>query len=216
MLVTMSLRDRKRARTRQALVDAATELFERNGYDETTVADIAAAADIGTRTFFSYFASKEELLFPESDIRVGAAVEAIQNRLPDEPPGTVLLRALQKIGEDSTEMASRLAALRVKLIRTVPAVRGRALQIQLDAQREIARQLAAAYPGELDEVSAAALTGAFVGAVSGALQVLLDDPATLDDPKAVQAAVQKATNVALTPWLAAAAPHTGEGSGRGR
>ena len=63
----MSLRDRKRARTRQALVDAATDLFERNGYDETTVADIAAAAEIGTRTFFSYFASKEELLFPESD-----------------------------------------------------------------------------------------------------------------------------------------------------
>ena len=76
------LRDRKRARTRQALVDAATELFERNGYDETTVADIAAAAEIGTRTFFSYFASKEELLFPESDARVRAAVEAIASRGP--------------------------------------------------------------------------------------------------------------------------------------
>ena len=58
---TPSLRDRKRARTRQAIINAAVELFERNGYDGTTVADIAAAADIGTRTFFSYFASKEEL-----------------------------------------------------------------------------------------------------------------------------------------------------------
>ena len=72
MLARMSLRDRKRARIRQALVDAATELFERDGYERTTVADIAAAADIGTRTFFSYFASKEELLFPESDARVQA------------------------------------------------------------------------------------------------------------------------------------------------
>src|SRR5258705_13161589 len=72
-----SLRERKRARTRRALVEAAAALFERNGYDETTIADIADAAEIGTRTFFSYFASKEELLFPESDARVRAAVDAI-------------------------------------------------------------------------------------------------------------------------------------------
>lgn len=82
-------------------------------------------------------------------------------------------------------------------------MRGRALQIQLDAQREIARQLAAAFPDRLDEVSAAALTGAFVGAVTGALQVLLDDPTQLGDPAMVQAAVRRATDVALTPWLRA-------------
>ncbi|MFF5204911.1 TetR/AcrR family transcriptional regulator [Streptosporangium sp. NPDC000396] len=199
----MSLRDRKRARTRQALVDAATELFERNGYDETTVADIAAAADIGTRTFFSYFASKEELLFPESDARVRAVLEAVASRGPDERPAEVLLRALRKVGEDSDEMASRLAALRLRFVRTVPAVRGRALQIQSDAQHEISRHLATAFPEELDEVSAAALTGAFIGAVTGALQVLLDDPEQLGDPAAVQAAVRRATDMALTPWLQA-------------
>jgi AcrR family transcriptional regulator len=200
----MSLRDRKRARTRQALVDAATVLFERDGYDETTVADIAAAAEIGTRTFFSYFASKEELLFPESDARVRAAIEAIAARGPDDGPAEVLLRALHKVGDDSDDLAGRLAALRLRLIRTVPAVRGRALQTQLEAQREIARQLAAAFPDQLDEVSAAALTGAFVGAVTGALQVLLDDPSQLGDPAEVQAAVRRATDVALTPWLRAA------------
>jgi AcrR family transcriptional regulator len=203
MLSTMpvSLRDRKRARTREALVAAATDLFERNGYDETTVADIAASAEIGTRTFFSYFASKEELLFPESDARVRAAVAAIAARGPDDGPAEVLLRALHNVGDDNDDMSSRLAALRLRLIRTVPAVRGRALQIQLDAQREIARHLAAAFPDELDEVSAAALTGAFVGAVTGALQVLLEDSGKLDDPAVVQAAVQRATDVALTPWL---------------
>jgi hypothetical protein len=78
------------------------------------------------------------------------------------------------------------------------------LQIQVDAQREIARHLAAAFPDRLDEVGAAALVGAFVGAVSAALQVLLDDPDTVRDPAEVQAAVQKATDVALTPWLKAA------------
>jgi AcrR family transcriptional regulator len=197
----MSLRDRKRARTRQALVDAATELFESQGYDETTVADIAAAAEIGTRTFFSYFPTKEELVFPESDARVRAAVDAIATRDPHERPAEVLLRALRLIGEDSDEMASRLAALRMRLIQTVPAVRGRALQVQVAAQREIARHLAAAFPDELDEVTAAALTGAFVGAITGALQVLLEDVDNPTDPAVVQEAVQRATDLALRPWL---------------
>src|SRR4051812_20641895 len=112
----MSLRDRKRARTRQALVDAATELFARHGYDETTIADIAAAADIGTRTFFSYFASKEDLLFPESDARVRAAVEAIAARRPDDGPAEVLLAALHQVGDDNDDLAGRLAALRLRLV----------------------------------------------------------------------------------------------------
>lgn len=202
----MSLRDRKRARTRQTLVDAATELFERNGYEQTTVADIAAAAEIGTRTFFSYFASKEELLFPESDARVRATVEAIATRRPDEGPAHVLLRALRTAGDVSDDMTGRLAALRLQLIDTVPPVRGRALQIQLDAQREIARHLAEAFPDQLDEVSAAALTGAFIGAITGALQVLLEQTDRNDDPGALYAAVRKATDVGLKPWLATSQP----------
>ena len=201
MLLFMSLRDRKRARTRQALIDAATELFTRQGYDETTIADIAAAAEIGARTFFSYFASKEELVFPDADGRVQAAIDAIATRGPDEGPVDVLLRALGQINEASDEMVSPLAALRLRLIQTVPAVRGRALQIQLDAQREIAEHLAEAFPDQLDLVRAAALTGAFVGAVSAALQALLDS-ADQAGPAALQHAMRTATEVALAPWRA--------------
>jgi AcrR family transcriptional regulator len=197
----MSLRDRKRARTRQALVDAALELFERDGYEQTTVADIAAAAEIGTRTFFSYFASKEELLFPESDARVRATVEAIASRRPDEGPAEVLLRALRTVGQDSDDMTGRLAALRLRLTRTVPAIRGRGLQIQLDAQREIARHLAQAFPDRLDDVGAAALTGAFIGAITAALQALLDQTDHPDDPAALHQALHQATDMALAPWL---------------
>src|SRR3984885_11853690 len=174
-----TLRDRKRDRTRRALISAAIDLFERHGYDGTTVADIAEAADIGTRTFFSYFASKEERLFPDSDARVQAAVTAIANRKPADRPADVLLRALHDVGAadgEPDDMVDRIAAVRVALLRTVPAVRGRALQIQLDAQREIAGHLQRAFPAELDAVTAAALVGAFVGAVSGALQALLDAP----------------------------------------
>jgi AcrR family transcriptional regulator len=196
----VSLRDRKRARTRRALLDAATELFERKGYDETTIAEIAAAAEIGTRTFFSYFSSKEELLFPESDARVQAALDAIASRTPGEGPTDVLLRALGTAAGASDDIVSPLAAVRTRFIETVPAVRGYALQLQLDAQRQIARHLAEAFPDRLDHVSAAALTGAFVGAASGALQALLHDADHPADPATLKAALRAATDVALAPW----------------
>lgn len=197
----MTLRDRKRARIRQALVDAATELFERDGYERTTVADIAAAADIGTRTFFSYFPSKEELLFPENNQRVQAAIDAIAARGSTDSPVEVLVRALHLTGADSDDLTDRLAALRLRLIREVPAVRGRALQIQLDAQQQIAAHLAAAFPEQLDRVRAGALVGAFVGAVTGAVQVVMEDMPAHHDPKELRAAVEEATSAALQPWM---------------
>jgi AcrR family transcriptional regulator len=204
-----TLRERKRQRTRQVLIDAATDLFERRGYEQTTIADIAAAAEIGTRTFFSYFASKEDLLFPESDTRVQATVDAIATRRPDDRPADVLLRALQHVGEAGGAAADRRAALQARLTRTVPAVRAHGLQLQLDAQREIARHLAKAFPGDLDEVSAAALVGAFIGAITGALQVLLEGPETTEDPRQLRTKLRQATQLALAPWLAPASRTTG-------
>lgn len=198
-LGAVTLRDRKKERTRQALVDAATELFATRGYDATTVADLAAAADIGTRTFFSYFASKEDLLFPESDARVRFAIKAIDSRGPDDSPAEVLLRGLRAAVDDSAEIVSPLAALRLHLIRTVPAVRGKALQAQSDAAQEIARHLHAAFPDELDEVAAAALVGAFIGAVVGALQVLLERTEPGDSTR-MREQIWRATDIALSPW----------------
>lgn len=196
---TVTLRERKRERTRRAVVDAAVELFERDGYEQTTVADIAAAAEIGTRTFFSYFPTKEDVLFPEGDARIAAAVHAIATREPDEGPADVLLRALRIVGADSDDLTSRLAALRLRFIMEVPSVRGRALQLQADGQLQIATHLAAAFPDRLDPVTAAALTGAFIGAVTAALQMLVKDGHP-GDPAELQQVVQRATDVALAPW----------------
>jgi AcrR family transcriptional regulator len=196
----MNLREIKRERTRQALVDAAYDLFAERGFEATTIADIAARAEVGTRTFFSYFPTKEDVLFPESDARARIALEAIAGRRPGEEPADVLLRALGEAASAGDDMTGPLAAMRIDLILTVPSVRGRALQTQWEAQRQIAARLAEAYPDRLDDVGAAALVGAFVGAVTGALMTLVQDPARRGDPAAVRTSMQRATDLALRPW----------------
>lgn len=86
------LRERKKRRTRQAIVDAAVELFNERGYERTTVADIAAAADIAPRTFFAYFPSKEHVLFDDFD----ALLESMRERLDAREPGETAIDALRE------------------------------------------------------------------------------------------------------------------------
>ncbi|MDV3123791.1 TetR/AcrR family transcriptional regulator [Mycobacterium sp. 21AC1] len=194
-----TLRERKRARTRAAIVDAALRLFAANGYDGTTVADIAAAADIAPRTFFSYFPSKDDVLLPGADARIAAAIEAIAERGPQDRPADVLLRALDSVIDGGHDFADEEGALRFRLMQTVPAIRGRALQVQLDAQRQIARRLQAAYADELDDIAAGAIVGAFVGAVTGAVQAMVDTG--IPESHAARArALRRATEIALRPW----------------
>ncbi|MFE3703230.1 hypothetical protein ACFXO7_35800, partial [Nocardia tengchongensis] len=102
-------------------------------------------------------------------------------------------------------LAARIAVLRAQVSRTVPAVSGRAAYAQLASQQEIARQLRAAFPEELDDVGAAALVGAVVGAVSGALTVLFQRPG-LEDGEALQRKIQETTSKVLAPWLSQPAP----------
>ena len=59
------LRERKKQRTRELIASTALALFSERGYHATTVADVAAAANVSERTVFGYFATKEDLLFAD-------------------------------------------------------------------------------------------------------------------------------------------------------
>jgi AcrR family transcriptional regulator len=90
------LRERKRLKTRAAIARAAVELFDRQGFQETTIPQIAEAADVSPRTVSAYFPQKEELAFADA-AEVMASLEA---RLAHRRPGESATDALRAWIED--------------------------------------------------------------------------------------------------------------------
>jgi AcrR family transcriptional regulator len=91
------LRERKRARTRATIISAALELFANNGYQGTTLAQIADAAEIAPSTLHAYFPAKEDILFSGQDEATATARERILKRPADETLTDALLAWLEDI-----------------------------------------------------------------------------------------------------------------------
>jgi AcrR family transcriptional regulator len=190
------LREVKRQRTRQALIDAAIRLFGEKGYEQTTVAEIAAAAEVSTKTFFNYFTSKDEVLFPHLAGRIAAAVDVIAGRGPDDDMADVLVRAMDHMLADAIkdELEGGLAALRLPMIMSVPEVQAATLHRYFVAETQLAEALQRAYPEVVDPPAAAAVIGALMGAPLAAALVCLQRG---DSVEQVRAAAQRAIGIAL-------------------
>jgi AcrR family transcriptional regulator len=168
-----SRRERKKQQTRRLLAETAIKLFAEQGYEQTTVAQIASAADVATKTFFNHFPSKEDVFFAVS--RDGAAIplEVIAGRRPGESVAALLTRAYETAIEDYVASGSRLVEPElmetyVQLVMTVPALQAKGLHIAFDMQKDVAAALLRVYPDELDPTSAAAIVGALFGATQAA------------------------------------------------
>jgi AcrR family transcriptional regulator len=88
--VAAGLRERKKQQTRRAISDAATQLFMKNGFDNTTVVAVAEAAGVSEQTVLNYFRAKTDLFFDEQDW-YGGPPQAIRERGPAESAGEAVL-----------------------------------------------------------------------------------------------------------------------------
>jgi AcrR family transcriptional regulator len=192
----LGLRERKRQRTREALISAAMRLFTEKGYEQTTVAEIAAMAEVSTKTFFNHFASKDEVLFPHLSARIEDAVGIIEEHKPTENISDVLTRAMEHMLADAVkdELDGGLASVRLPMIISVPSVQAATLHRYFQAEARLAEALHHAYPDILDAPAAGAVIGSLMGAALAAALICLQRGDTTEQ---VQAATRQAISIAM-------------------
>jgi AcrR family transcriptional regulator len=101
------LRQRKKDSSRRAIEDAAWELFAEQGYDETSINDIAERANVAPRTFFRYFPTKEAVMYPQFDELLQAVRDEFRRRPVDEPVITSLFESFEVLSGSLEGQASR-------------------------------------------------------------------------------------------------------------
>jgi AcrR family transcriptional regulator len=109
--VKPGLRERKKQQTRDRIASVALDLFTERGYDHTTLAEIAEAADVSPRTIFAYFQSKEDILFCDEPL----LYERLERTLRERPPGATTVDALREFVSSFDEFDEH-ARLRKRII----------------------------------------------------------------------------------------------------
>jgi AcrR family transcriptional regulator len=168
-------RAQNRDRTRQALAEAAIELFATQGYGATTVEQIANLAAVSPRTFFRHFESKEDVLLPFDEPI--AAAPAIRS----QPLSMTDLDAL-RAALVATAPANEPAVARIRMLREAlsssAALRGRDFDQRNLSERAMARALADRR--QLDEPDPEARLAAIIG--FAVLRAAMDHWLDLPDP----------------------------------
>ena len=107
---TAGLRQRKKDSSRRAIEDAAWELFAEQGYEETSINDIAERANVAPRTFFRYFPTKEAVLYPQFEELLQSVRDEFRKRPADEPVITSLFESFEVLAGSLEGEASRARA----------------------------------------------------------------------------------------------------------
>jgi AcrR family transcriptional regulator len=155
------LRERKKQRTREAITRAALELFAERGYDATTLADIAEAADVSTRTIFAYYASKEDILFCDFAVMRDALAQALAARPAGEDALTTLRDFIVSTAYEKSKQQQKLQRI-IESDETLSShKRARLAQVQELLAAAIAEDLGAGPDDLRPQVAAASLTAAF-------------------------------------------------------
>ena len=199
--LTAGHRERKKQQTRDAIARAGLELFVRHGYEATTLAEIAEAAGVSTRTIFAYFPSKEDILFCDFE----ALRDRLAETLAERPDGKDALGTLRDfvvtVSGSKTELDDKLESI-VATDETLQShKRARFSQLRELLAAAIAVDLDAGPDDFRPQIAAASLTAAFE-----ALELRDRQPAP-HTPEQVAAAVDPIISFVRAGLQALSAPH---------
>ena len=154
----------RRARTQAALLARALELFEAQGYEQTTAAEIAAAVGVSEMTFFRHFPSKAELLL--DDPYDADLIRAVAARPAGEDPLSRTVNGLRSAWARVPEPAVEIVRRRARIVAGTPSLRAAVARNNLRTEDALVGQLVA---DGCDELRARAAASAVLGALTAAL-----------------------------------------------
>jgi AcrR family transcriptional regulator len=165
-----TLRERKKQRTRDALVRAAFELFTSQGYDATTVDEIAEAVDVSQRTFFRYFAGKEDAALAVQRLTEEHFHAAVRARPPHEPPLEALRRAVLEGWDTISEVIESVVPVDLylrmyRVVESTPVLLAAHLRRSAETEERFARLIAEREGLDVDADPRPRLAVAVFGAV---------------------------------------------------
>ena len=147
----VGLRERKKERTRQTLAEAAAELFDLQGFQDTTIKQIADAADVSPRTVSAYFPVKEELVFCDHRRRVRPARAAAGGAAGGDTTADTLRAWLMEMLE-SVDLDLEQSRRTRELIESDPALRTYERGLQERAEQMVAKAVAVDLGVSADEL----------------------------------------------------------------
>ncbi|MGZ0145629.1 TetR/AcrR family transcriptional regulator [Kribbella sp. WER1] len=160
----LGLRELKKQETRQQISDQATRLFIAQGFEETTIAEIAAAARVAKKTVTNYFARKEDLALDHQDAFTASLADAVRGRSAGESPYEALRRAFTTAVETQDAVAGFAGPEFIRMIAASPTLVACLRTLHDQREQALAEALAEAAGTEPDDITVRTTAGLF-GAV---------------------------------------------------
>ncbi len=171
---SIGLRERKKAKTRAAIREHAMRLFHEQGYADTTVDQIAEAAEVSPSTFFRYFPTKEDVVL--ADDYDGLIVEAFRAQPAELTPIQAIRAAMHAIFDDLPPDAMRRERDRMQLVKEVPELRAAAMDDYMESMTMLAEIMAERLGRRPDDFPVRVFAGALVGVALATMQATIDHP----------------------------------------
>jgi AcrR family transcriptional regulator len=172
----ISLRERKKQLVQATIEETALRLFQQKGYEQTSIQDIASAVMMSTRTFFRYFASKEEVLLGSTHAALHDALQYLQQLAPLETPQAALRATFLHLARRYQDQRASFLS-RYLVAKQTPSIASIYLYALMEREQAIAEALHSRLEPATDRIEIQLLVGIYMTAFRIAVEQWLNQGA---------------------------------------